>query len=127
MHGLGCWIRLHFEIYLALERSEMSQATKILILIASFFPLLLGQVFAVLLLSKPNAGNPWLEDNVGYLVLSLVVLQFAIAAFFIWHLRTRSKVPPGQRMSWMLQFLFLPLGVVGYWYKHIWQVNGHAL
>ncbi|KQZ77887.1 hypothetical protein ASD55_17735 [Rhodanobacter sp. Root561] len=105
----------------------MSQATKILILIASFLPLLLGQVFAFLLLSKPVGGHPWLEDNVGYLVLSLVVFQATIAAFFIWHLRSCSKVPPGQRTSWVLQFLFLPLGVVNYWYKHMWRVNGHAL
>lgn len=105
----------------------MSKATKILLLIASFFPLLLGQVFAFLLLSKPVGGHPWLEDNAGYLVLSLVAFQFAIAAFFIWHLRNRSTVPPGQRISWVLQLLFLPLGVVGYWYKHVWQVNGHAL
>jgi hypothetical protein len=105
----------------------MSQATKIFLLIASFLPLLLGQIFAFLLLSNPVGGHPWLEDNVGYLVLSLVAFQFAIAAFFIWHLRNRSTVPPGQRISWVLQFLFLPLGLVGYWYKHIWQVDGHAL
>jgi hypothetical protein len=105
----------------------MSQATKLLLLIASFFPLVIGQVFAFLLLSKPVGGHPWLEDNAGYLVLFLVAFQFAIAAFFIWHLKNRSTVPQGQRMGWVLQFLFLPLGVVGYWYKHVWQVNGHAL
>jgi len=105
----------------------MSQATKILVLIASFFPLLLGQAFAFLLLSNPVGGHPLLEHNAGYLVLSLVAFQLAVVAFFIWHLRNRSAVPPGQRISWVLQFLFLPFGVVGYWYKHVWQVNGHAL
>jgi hypothetical protein len=105
----------------------MSQTTKILLLIASFVPLLVGQVLAFLLLSKPVGGHPWLEDTAGYLVLSLVACQFAIAAFFIWHLRNRSTVQPGQHISWVLQFLFFPLGVVGYWYKHVWQVNGHAL
>jgi hypothetical protein len=105
----------------------MSQETKLLLLIASFFPLVIGQFFAFLLLSMPVGGHPWLEDNAGYLVLFLVAFQFAIAAFFIWHLKNRSTVPQGQRMGWVLQFLFLPLGVVGYWYKHVWQVNGHAL
>jgi uncharacterized membrane protein len=102
----------------------MSQAGKILLLIASFFPVLIAQVFAFLLLSKPVGSSSWLEDNIVYLVLSLVAFQFAIATFFVWHLRNRSRVPREQRLSWVLQFLFLPLGVVGYWYEHVWRVDG---
>jgi hypothetical protein len=107
----------------------MSQAAKILLLIASFLPVLIAQVCAFLLLSQPIGSHSWLENNFGYWVLSLVAFQFAMAAFFIWHLRNRSKVPREQRLNWMLQFLFLPipLGMAGYWYKHIWRSNGHAL
>jgi hypothetical protein len=107
----------------------MSQSTKIFLLTASFLPVLIAQVFAFLLLSQPVGSHSWLESNLGYLVLSLVAFQFAIAAFFIWHLRNRSKVPREQRLNWMLQFLFLPipLGVAGYWYKYIWRANGNAL
>ena len=105
----------------------MSQAAKVLLLIASFLPILIAQVLAFLLLSHPVGSHLWLESNIGYLVLSLVAFQFAIAAFFIWHLRSRSKVPREQRLNWILQFLFFPLSIAGYWYKHIWRANGHAL
>jgi len=107
----------------------MSQASKILLLIVSFLPVLAAQVFAFLLLSKPVGSHLGLEANVGYLVLLLAASQFSLAAFYIWHLRNRSTVQPEQRVNWILQFLFLPIpfGVAGYWYKHIWRANGHAL
>jgi hypothetical protein len=106
----------------------LSQASKILLLIVSFLPVLVAQIFAFLLLSQPAGRHPGLEANVGYLVLSLAAFQFVLAAFFIWHLRNHSTVPPEQRVNWILQFLFLPtpFGVTGYWYKHIWRANGRA-
>jgi hypothetical protein len=104
----------------------MSQAVKIILLIASFFPVVIAQVLASQLLSQPVGNHRWLEDNVGFLVFLLAAFQLAIAAFFIWHLRNRSTVPRAQHLNWILQFLFIPipLGVAGYWYRHIWRAVG---
>ncbi|QNP40196.1 hypothetical protein [Lysobacter solisilvae (ex Woo and Kim 2020)] len=107
----------------------MSQATKVLLLIASFLPVLAAHVFAFLLLSQQAGERSWLDGHFGQLVFALAAFQFGIAAFFTWHLKNRSSAPKEQHRDWMLQFFFLPspLGVVSYWYKHIWRANGHAL
>lgn len=105
----------------------MSRLTRILLLATCFFPVLIAQVLAFSLLSGPVDGSSWLEAHIAYLIFSLVACQLAIAAFFIWHLRNRSRIPREQHLSWVLKFFFVPFGVVGYWYQHVWRADGHSL
>jgi hypothetical protein len=106
----------------------MSQLAKILILIVSFLPVLAIHVLALLLLSEPRGGRTWLDGHFGYLFASLVALQLAVVAFYIWHLKHRSVVPRKQHGSWVAKFIFTrgPFAFADYWHKHIWRVSRGA-
>ena len=106
----------------------MSRLAKILILTASFLPILAIHVIAILVLTEPRGVRTWLDEHTGSLLILIVALQFAVVAFYIWHLKHRSNIPKPQHGTWVAKFLFLrgPFTYVDYWHKHIWLVNRGA-
>jgi hypothetical protein len=106
----------------------MTQLVKILILVASFLPILLAQILALLLLSEPLGAHTWLDGHFASLVVSLIALQLAVVAFYIWHLKKRSAIPRNQHGNWIARFLFTwgLFAVTSYWHKHIWGVPRRA-
>ncbi len=106
----------------------MTRLVKILILVASFLPILLAQILAFLLLSEPPGAHTWLDAHPGSLVVSLIALQLVVVAFYIWHLKQRSAVPRNQHGYWVVRFLFTRglFAVADYWHKHIWDAPRRA-
>jgi hypothetical protein len=106
----------------------MTRLVKILILVASFLPILLAQILAFLLLSEPPGAHTWLDGHFGSLVVSLIALQLAVVVFYIWHLKKRSAIPRDQHGNWMVRFLFTRglFAVADYWHKHIWGAPRRA-
>jgi hypothetical protein len=110
---------------------QLSKTTKLLLLLASLLPI--GYVFCfivcvwvvmgmgMMLGHLPDQQIPVFFPVLFVLQLSVILLSFALQAFYLYYLFTTTRVPQDQKALWAVVLLlagFLTMPV--FWYFFIW-------
>ena len=105
---------------------KLSKPSKILVLVATFAPpVYMIAFFASFFLSfgKPGNASP-IFDNFGLFMaihLCVMLLTFALLAFYIVFLFKTERVKPEQKVLWAVVLFFGgPIAMPIFWFVHVW-------
>jgi hypothetical protein len=96
--------------------------TAVLLGVAASLPLLDIAAFVFIFLSDLRPRTiPLGEIMLTTGALSLLVF-WSTMAYFLYLLHNRVDATDSEKTSWsMIMLFFFPLGVVGFWYRFVWQ------
>jgi hypothetical protein len=105
---------------------RLSQTTKVVVLVMTLLmPVYLLLFMAGMFLSVGNEGESLIFRHfaVFFVIHGLVMLlQFALIAFYIVYLFKAPRVPSDQKALWaVVLFMGGPVAMPIFWYLHIWR------
>jgi len=112
----------------------MSRNSKILVGLLSFLPIILLFIMIPTLLNlipqflEWDKQEPAVEEVLStlgpffFLLIFMGILSLGLLVFFIIHLVNNKKIESGEKILWVILFLFVSLvGYPIYWFVRIWN------
>jgi hypothetical protein len=112
----------------------MSKSSKLMLGVLSFLPFILVCIIIAMVINLFPQVFEWANDEpdphtvfttfspIFFTGLITALVSLALLVIFIVHLVKNPKLEPGERLVWILIFLFV--GMIGYplyWYLRVWN------